>query len=315
MNSLLEARRDSASSPVDSPMSPDKVSVIIPTYNRRDLIQRALQSVFAQTYRDFEILVVDDGSTDDTGAVIGATPGVRYLFQENAGAAKARNLGIRQARAGLIAFLDSDDVWRPEFLETQVEVLDRNCEVALVCARSAVGKKTSRYFPLTQDLIVGDLYPKLYKESFMRTPAVVVRRSCLLAVGGFNETYPWSEDQDLWLRIAKQYRIAYVNRCLVSIGRQEDNISADLTRPLEVHLRVALEVLERNFDPSRIPGTVYRERVAKRYMQFSRLFFARGEHAQGWSCIRRALGSNPYSARPYRYFLKAIIWSLLSTLR
>jgi len=315
MNRLLKARRDATTRPVGSPMSACKVSVIIPTYNRRDAVQRALESAFSQTYRDFEVLVIDDGSTDDTRSVLEGRAGVRYLFQENAGPAKARNLGICQARADLIAFLDSDDVWWPEFLKTQVEVMDRYREVALVCARSAVGKKTSRYFPLAQDVIVGDLYPKLYEESFMRTPATVVRRSCLLAVGCFNEAYSWSEDQDLWLRIAKQHQIAYVNRCLVNIGRQGDNISSDLLRPLDVHLRVAVEVLERNFDASRIPRTVYRDRMAKRYMQFSRLFFARGDNAQGWSCIRRALESNPYSLRPYRYFLKGVTWSLLNIIR
>ncbi len=291
------------------------VSVIIPTYNRRDLVQRALQSVFAQTYSDFEIMVVDDGSTDDTRAVVEGRDRVRYLCQANAGPASARNLGIRQARAGIIAFLDSDDVWWPDFLETQLDVLSHYPEVALVCARSVVEGREAKYFPLGQELIVGDLYLSLYRKSFVRTPATVVRKSCLDAVGYFNESYLWSEDHDLWLRIASQYTIAYVNRCLVRIGRQSDNISRDLTRPLETHLKIAIEVLERNFDAFRIPRTVYRDRIAKRHMQFSRLFFARGDNAQGWSCIRRALGSNPYSLRPYRYFLKGVIWSLLNTIR
>ena len=296
-------------------MSVPSVSVIIPTYNRRDLLQRSLDSVLAQTYRDFEVVIVDDGSTDGTRAAIEGSPQVRYFFQDNAGPARARNVGIRQARGDIIAFLDSDDVWCPEFLQTQVDVLSGYPDVALVCSRSIVGKKQAKYFPLSQELIVGDLYLSLYQQSFVRTQATVVRKSCLDAVGYFNESYLWSEDHDLWLRIASKYTIAYVNRCLVRIGRQSDNISRDLTRPLETHLKIAIEVLERNFDASRIPRTVYRDRIAKRYMQFSRLFFARGDNAQGWSCIRRALGINPYSLRPYRYFLKGVIWSLLNTIR
>jgi glycosyltransferase involved in cell wall biosynthesis len=315
-------------------MSAPSVSVIIPTYNRRDLVQRALESVFVQTYRDFEIMVVDDGSTDDTRAVVEGRDRVRYLCQANAGPASARNLGIRHARGGIIAFLDSDDVWWPDFLETQLDVLSHYPEVALVCARSVVeGKeakyfplevrsepldyaaniveeKEAKYFPLSQELIVGDLYLSLYQQSFVRTPATVVRKSCLDAVGYFNESYLWSEDHDLWLRIASKYTIAYVNRCLVRIGRQSDNISRDLTRPLDAHLKIAVEVLERNYDASRIPQTVFRRRIAKRYLQFSQLFFKRGENAKAWFYIWRALSLAPCSLRPYRYLLKGIFRSL-----
>lgn len=286
------------------------VSVVIPTYNRRDLVERALQSVYGQTYRDFEIVVVDDGSTDETRAVLAGEARVRYLFQKNRGPASARNLGIRQAQGELIAFLDSDDVWLPDFLSAQVAVLSRYPEVALVCARSIVGKKEAKDFPLSRELIVGDLYPKLYERSFVRTPTVVTRKSCLESVGCFNESYPWSEDHDLWLRIASKHAIAYVNRCLVRIGRQSDNISRDWMRPLDAHLKIAIEVLERNYDASRIPEAVFRRRVAKRYLQFSHLSFVRGDHAQAWSYIRRALSATPCSLRPYRYVIKGILRSL-----
>ena len=292
-------------------MSAPKVSVIIPTYNRCDLVQKALQSVFAQTYHDFEVVVVDDGSTDDTRAVVEGRTRVRYLFQENAGPAKARNVGIRQARGDMIAFLDSDDVWWPEFLKTQVEVLSRYPEVGLVCARSIVGEKESKYFPCTQEPFVGDLYRKLFEQSFIRTPATVLRKSCLDVVGGFNESYRCFEDYDLWLRIARKYSIAYVNRCLARCGRQGDNLSKDFLRPLGAHLKVAIEVLERNYDASRIPEAVYRRRISKRYLQFSRLFFRRGENAQAWSCLWRALSITPYSLRPYRYLLKCIFRGLI----
>ena len=291
-------------------MDAPAVSVIIPTYNRRDLVQRALQSVFAQTYRDFEIVVIDDGSTDDTRAVVEGRERVRYLFQENAGPASARNLGIRKALGEMIAFLDSDDVWWPDFLETQLDVLNRYPDAALVCARSIVGKKEAKYFPLTQELIVGDLYPKLYQQSFVRTPATVVRKSCLDAVGYFNESYLWSEDHDLWLRIASKYTVAYVNRCLVRIGRQSDNISRDSTRPLDLHLKIAIEVLERNYDASRISRAIFRRRISKRYLQFSQLFLKHGESAKAWFCMWRALSLAPCSVRPYRYLLKGIFRSL-----
>lgn len=287
-----------------------KVSVVIPTYNRRDLVQRAIQSVLDQTYRDFEIIVIDDGSTDGTRAAVEGRERVRYLRQTNGGPASARNLGIREAQGEFIAFLDSDDVWLPEFLTSQVDVLSRYPEVALVCARSSVGNKEAKDFPLRRKLITGDLYARLYDRSFVRTPTVVVRKSCLDAVGCFNESYPWSEDHDLWLRIARKYEIAYVNRCLVRIGRQSDNISRDIRRPLKAHLQVAIDVLERNYDPARISRGPFRRRVAKRYLQFSQLFLSRGDHAQAWLCIRRALSTAPCSLRPYRYLVKVLFRTL-----
>lgn len=295
---------------VERPMDSPTVSVIIPTYNRRDLVQRALESVAAQTYRDFEILVVDDGSTDDTRAVIESRPRVRYMFQENAGPAKARNVGIRHSRGDLIAFLDSDDLWSPEFLSTQVDVLNRYPDVALACARCVVEKRESKYHPTGQEIVVGDLYPELYQQSFIRTPATVVRRSCLKEVGDFNESYRWCEDHDLWLRIAARYPVAYVNRCLVHIGRHGDNSSRDLMRQLDVHLTVALEVLEKNYDRRRIPQVVYRNRVSKRYLQFSRFFFLRADRVKAWSCLTRAVRIAPHSLRAYRYLFKGLFWSL-----
>jgi len=287
-------------------MDAPSVSVIIPTYNRRELLRKALDSAKGQTYRDFEILVVDDGSTDDTRLFVEGIAGVRYLFQENGGPAKARNLGIRNARGSMIAFLDSDDLWSPHFLETQVRILNNHREVGLTCTGFTVGKKTPRHFFERQEVILGDLYPKLYKQSFIRTPAVVVRKECLAAVGGFNEAYRWSEDHDLWLRIARKYPLAYVNRSLVTIGRHGDNVSRDLARPLDAHLEVALEVLERNYEASRVTEAIFRARLSKRYLQFSRLYLKRGDKHRAWSCLSKAVSMNPYAWRPYRYLVKSL---------
>ena len=294
----------------ESEMVTPRVSVVIPTHNRRVLLERALASVFAQTRRDFEVIVVDDGSTDGTRSMVQAHGEVSYFFQANGGPAKARNTGIREARGDFIAFLDSDDAWLPDFLAVQSDILDLHPEVALTCTASRVGNKEAKHFSNAQELFVGDLYPKLYNESFVRTPATVVRKSCLAEVGCFNEAYRWSEDIDLWLRIARKYHIAYVNRCLVDIGRHGDNLTGDLNRPLDEHLKISIEVLKTNYDPSRIPNTVYCARLSTKYLQFSRLYFMRGENAEAWFCIRRAIRAAPYALRPYRYVLKSVCRSI-----
>src|SRR5581483_12146947 len=97
-----------------------EVSVIIPTYNRRDFVREAIASVLAQAYQDFEVIIVDDGSQDDTHAVIQEFPGVRYIYQENRGVSAARNRGVTVSQGEFLAFLDSDDIWRPRKLESQI---------------------------------------------------------------------------------------------------------------------------------------------------------------------------------------------------
>ena len=123
-------------------MQHPKVSVIIPTYNRAEYLGEAIQSVFDQTFEDFEILIVDDGSTDDTQQLVLSfhDPRLRSFYQNNCGISAARNAAIRSADGEYIAFLDSDDVWLPELLESQVAVLDRRPEIGLVYARAATLK-------------------------------------------------------------------------------------------------------------------------------------------------------------------------------
>src|SRR5690349_3602213 len=107
-----------------------KVSVIIPTYNRAQFIARAVDSVLEQTYKDFEIIVIDDGSSDNTQEILKAYEGkIRYVYQQNKGISAARNRGIQEAKGEYIAFLDSDDVWKPEKLSVQVAILDVNPHV------------------------------------------------------------------------------------------------------------------------------------------------------------------------------------------
>jgi glycosyltransferase involved in cell wall biosynthesis len=285
--------------------------VVIPTYNRSALLQKALQSVFAQTYRDYEVIVVDDGSTDDTEAVVGGYGDrIRYLYQENAGDARARNRGIRAARGELIAFLDSDDVWEPELLETEVGILDRFPEVVLVSARSTTAGKESKEFPNTQEVFWGDLFLKQFQGGFINSSAAVVRKWCLEEVGGFNEAYQAYVDYDVWLRIARRYPVAYASRCLVRCGRQGDNISK---RKDPMRFREAiLEILAKNYDPSRIPLSVYRRRVSDCCLALGRISLSRGERDQAWTYFWQAQALTPYSLRPYRYLLKGLFRGFVS---
>jgi len=187
-----------------------RVSVVIPSYNRSGLLQAALDSVYAQTWKEFEVLVVDDGSTDDTEAMLRpyvAERGLRHLRQANRGPSAARNRGIEAARGQFVAFLDSDDLWLPIKLSVQMARMAA-CPAAVMCYSNLLhfnpdnGAINVRY--RRQAVRSGDLYLALiYKKLHCAPPTLVVRKEIAERVGGFDEALRLSEDRDFNIRIAR----------------------------------------------------------------------------------------------------------------
>ncbi|MFH0810738.1 MAG: glycosyltransferase family A protein [Pseudomonadota bacterium] len=202
---------------------PPLVSIIIPTYNRASALKRAIAGVMDQTYPFWELLVVDDGSTDDTRTVLKQfSQVVRYFYQDNAGAAAARNLGIRNSRGEYIAFLDSDDWWLPEKLGKQVQYLQaQEDNVAMIGCGAywynvASGENISFHATkeITYDNLVDcDTWPA-------GTSGVLIRRSCFEIVGLFDEALRRAQDWDMWLRIGQRFHIRCVVEPLVYISIQ-----------------------------------------------------------------------------------------------
>ena len=189
--------------------------MVLPTYQRRELVKRAIDSVFAQTQRDFELIVIDDGSTDGTGAALaGLGDAVRYQWQPNRGVAAARNAGITLARAPFVAFIDSDDRWLPDHLAVVTDVLRRHPEAVLAstCRGFAtVGRQGAA------DAEVVDVLPELILRNdvgFLSCTAA--RRDALVAAGGFDERLSVAEDSQLWVRLAMHGPFAYVRRRTVT---------------------------------------------------------------------------------------------------
>ena len=207
-----------------------KVSVIIPTYNRAHLIGETLASVLAQTLADFEIIVVDDGSDDDTERCLAPfRDRLTYRRIEHSGASAARNAGLEIARGQYIAFLDSDDLWEPQFLERMSVVLDSAPRAGYVYSDyatfNAQGWVQRAYLPARHKLR-GTLFAPLLESDFISTGALMVRRACLARTGGFDPTLEITHDWDLWLRLARLFDAEYVDEPLVRIRVD----SAGLTR-------------------------------------------------------------------------------------
>jgi glycosyltransferase involved in cell wall biosynthesis len=220
-----------------------KVSVIIPTYNRSVFLKDAIESVLRQTFTDYEIIVVDDGSTDDTREVVhqfGAL--IRYYHQENRGCSAARNLGIRAAFGEYIAFLDSDDVFMPEKLAIQARELDQNPHCGMVYSHAlGMDEKGNLIGICWKGNLSGWIYPSslFIKNGIITTPSVMVRASVLKEVGCFDESLEICEDLDLWRRIARRHPIIQVRESLVKV-RLGDSVmrkGIDVSRYLEARVR------------------------------------------------------------------------------
>lgn len=225
-----------------------RVSVVIPTYNRAHVVCRAIDSVLNQTYRPFEIIVVDDGSNDNTKQIL-RTYGTRikYKYRENSGKPGiARNTGLKYARGNWIAFLDSDDVWLPNKLELQVILVERaNVELGLVFSayekvkkRNEITRPTAFIDRDSKGLAFGFLkegivfkrqlfhYYLLLKNP-IHTSTVIVNRKLIDSVGAFDPYLTIVEDRDLWIRCSKQMHVGFIPRILCKYCFEDDNVTND----------------------------------------------------------------------------------------
>ncbi|MCW5875583.1 MAG: glycosyltransferase family 2 protein [Anaerolineales bacterium] len=199
------------------------VSVVIPTRNRANYILQAVDSVFAQTFTDYEIVVVDDGSTDKTREILQPLVDqkrIRYVLQEPIGVSAARNHGVRVARAGFIAFLDSDDLFLPTKLEKQMALFSQNPELGFVhCWYSKFTDQGEDLGVRDTSRFQGWLYPQILKEwdVMIAMPCMLASKDVLLEVGGFDEDIPWAEDLALRRRIMRKYPVGLVPEVLVRV--------------------------------------------------------------------------------------------------
>lgn len=235
---------------------PSLVSVVVPAYNCADYIGEALTSIFAQSYQPFEVIVVDDGSTDDTVGSVKKFPRVTYVRQENGGPSRARNAGIQRASGPYVAFLDADDIWTPDKLYEQVAIMESNREIGLVfgdmrnfLTRDHVEPTMFEKYGLTAEYfggsqLVAGAVGKLLGMNFIATGTVLTRKDVLETVGLFDEGLRRAEDWDLWVRIALRCPIAYTAN-LVMLRRLHTANSSKDTEQMTIAALAVLEKLRR----------------------------------------------------------------------
>ena len=250
-----------------------KVSVIIPVYNAQDFIGETLDSVLAQTFTAYEILLVDDGSTDRSKEIIQAyvrkdPARLRYIYQANQGPGAARNHAIREARGEYLAFLDADDLWMPQRLEEGVRVLDARPEIALVHAQTIrIGEKGEPTEQAERDerYLSGNIFKYLLtRKAHITCPTVLLRKSCLAEAGIFDESPQCIgvEDRDLWLRVTRRYPVAFIDKNLGQYRIRPTSLSRDQKKMLDRKIYVINKVCSQGhliFDKCQALAMVYKE--------------------------------------------------------
>lgn len=228
------------------------ISVIIPTYNREKLIERSINSVLNQTYKNIELIVVDDFSSDNTEKVVKKYTDERLHYiklEKNSGACVARNVGIENAKGEYIAFQDSDDVWHDNKLEIQLEYMKKNNAEVSFCnmMRYKINEKEPKEIP--QDCPEGVIkYETLLKKSVVSTQCLMAKKSCFDNIK-FDINLPRLQDWDIILELSKKYKIYHINTALVDIYIQKDSISSHPERgkiALDILKQKNLEYIEKN---------------------------------------------------------------------
>jgi glycosyltransferase involved in cell wall biosynthesis len=275
------------------------VSVVVPAYNVAAYIAEALESVFAQTFTDYEVIVVNDGSPDTEElerALVPYRARLVYLKQENAGPSAARNAGIRRARGSYVALLDGDDEWLPAYLAEQSAALAEGLDLVYTDALlfgegELVGRTFMETCPSRGPVTVESL---LAQRCAIITSCVVARREALVAAGLFNEDYRRSEDFDLWVRMAHAgARLGYRRKVLARHRMRGDSLAADATRMHEAaivvyaNLACTLELTEREREAAAAEIANYEFDLA---LARAKSELAAGEYARAVEELSRARG-------------------------
>ena len=268
------------------------ISVIIPCYNQAHLLTTAIRSVQAQTMPDWEIIIVNDGSSDAT-AVVAKTfvnPQIHYVAQENMGLSAARNTGIEHANGRFICFLDADDAWAPEFFQTCLAVLKKQPTIGGVYTRHLFFDHEGNLLSDGNGHIVpaAQMRSALLEGGFFPVHSVMLRRSILDAVGYFDVEFTSLEDWDLWLRVSQKYAYVGIEQPLAYYRVNPNSMSMDIER---MHAN-RLAVLAKHFGSLMGDPTIWplqkRQAVACAYRQTGFLCFEQGKADVAWGYLEKA---------------------------
>jgi len=278
-----------------------RISVIIPCYNYSPLVGRAIESVLNQTYHDFEVIVIDDGSTDNSAEVILKFSQIRYFYQKNKGPNAARNTGIQAATGEFIALLDADDEWLPDKLERQIVIMETRPEVGLVFSNvflveglsgAIIGTYPRHFFH------EGHVIKKLFMNQFIPSPTPLIRRSVFEQVGLFNPNTIGSDDWEMWLRISAKFNFACIYEPLAKYTLHSSWGSRTTYIKYERE-NLAFFALARRDYPEEITPFFYKLKLSTFMEQLGWYLIKCDNRAEGVKRLRLAIKYNPFRFKNY----------------
>jgi glycosyltransferase involved in cell wall biosynthesis len=291
-----------------------ETSVIIPSYNNSVFLPEAIESALSQSVSPLEVIVIDDGSTDNTRDIIEQYRRcIRYFFQENKGVAGARNRGIEEARGNLVAFLDADDIWLPEKLKRQVDYLAKHPHAGLVHSDlfhwdDHTGEKSLR--PCGRHEFSGPCYKRFFFGSRVLPSTVLIRKTCLSATFRFDERIRRAsvEDYDFFMRIARFYNLAYIDEPLILYRMHTSNATKQFLTMREGELYVVRKALmadpplRREIGRSKVNGRLFDLSfgIGYAYREASRRTDARRYFCMALSC-------RPYSLHTWLLYIASFL--------
>jgi len=283
-----------------------KVSVIIPTYNQAKFIDKAIESVLKQSYQDFEIIVINDGSTDNTEEIVKNYSDfrIRYIYQaNNVGVSEARNTGIRASQGDYIALLDSDDEFLPERLMKQVQILqNKSSEIGVVCSWSynidEKGNYISKRCLPKKD---GYIYEDLLSTNPISVPTVLIRKECFEKVGLFDNLLDGQEDWDMWIRMAKCYQFALIKVPLAKRRIHPNRISYDLERKNVT----ASRIIKKYMSELKVRHSIH----SSHYLYIGFRFCQMGKTRDGRRYLLKAISLYPFCIKCYILMIGSLFGS------
>lgn len=288
------------------------VSVVIATYNRANYLAGTIDSVLGQSFQKFELILVDDGSTDETRRIVAPYGSrVRYLYQENRGPSAARNLGARNASAGWISIQDSDDLCLPNHLETLYGYADKHPESGMVFANGSYlgGPAHNRetIIPAAKSRRLADegvRLEDLFDKSIVRLQAALISKRCYDDVGGHDESLRISMDLDLTFRLISRYPVAYLDEVVFSYRRHSGNISGNQELRLLENIRVIEKLVTQNDQAEKLLGKRrVAARLAYRYYRLAKGRRESGNREGAQEALKHAVNYRPLSLKYRAYQL------------
>ena len=295
------------------------ISVIIPTYNSDKYICEAIDSVLSQTCKDYEIIIIDDGSTDNTKNLIAENyPTVRYFYSKNKGVSSARNIGISIAQGEFIAFLDADDKWLPEKLEKQLALFENDHQVGMVFTENYYfdehGLKEIKIFK-RKLLMYGNIVRNIFLNSYVVTSTVMVRKSVFDDVGLFEEGLAIAEDDNMWMRICLKNRIELLDEPLILYRITEGSLSRDnsfqnLIQAVRKHIEIIMNKYQAIYKC--LGKSTIRQKYSQVYFMEAYLYFRQNKYRESRSGFFKSYIYYPFKLKSMLYLISTYVppWTI-----